>query len=314
MRGFWDTWRKEIIRGAAIFCGVLAVFFIGRHLVHRVRVGVTNSEAFAALRDLRGELGGLQGELASATNDHEAPHVMGRAWAFHGSVAPGKWVWIHNVRGSVTVEPSQSGALEISAVKTYRSPSDSARVRIVTAAGDSGLAVCAVWSGSGRECGPKNVFPQHQNLRGDVSVDFTVRLPARVRLGASTMLGDLRVRGARAPLWLHTVNGAVDATTTQGPVDVHSINGAVRVRVEGFADTGIVDIGTVNGAVIAELPATLDAEVHAHTNNGSIETDYGLPVTGKFPLGQDVAATVGKGGRLVNLKTINGAVQLNKIH
>lgn len=318
MNEFWHAWRKEIIRGTALFCGVLGVFFLGRSLMHRVKEGVTHGAAFTALRDLRGELADAQGQLEGARGDieaaaNDAPRVAAGGWAYRAKVAPGQWVWIRNVRGSIKVEPTKGSTVEIRAVKTTHTPSDSGTVRVVAEPYDGGLAVCAVWNGESTHCGPKGEEYKMRGQHNDVTVDFTVLLPARVRLGASTVLGDVHVRGAQAPLSLRTVSGAVDAATTRGPVDVRSFNGGVRVRVEGFADTGAVDVQTVNGAVMAELPATLDADVHAQTTNGSISTEYGLPVHGQF-VGQSVMGTLGRGGRQVTLKTINGAVQLNKIH
>jgi len=54
MSGFWEAWRKEIIRGTALFCGVLCIWLVGRHLVGRVRQGVSERLPMA-LRDLRNE-------------------------------------------------------------------------------------------------------------------------------------------------------------------------------------------------------------------------------------------------------------------
>jgi len=151
----------------------------------------------------------------------------------------------------------------------------------------------------------------HGTHRNDVVVDFTARLPANVRLGASTMVGDLRVSGGRAPLVLHTVSGEVDAVTAQGPVQATSMNGGVRVRMDAFGDTGAVSLTTVNGSVTAELPPVLDAQVRAKTINGSIATDYALTVNGKF-MSHDVEGTLGRGGREVRLETVNGSIHLHK--
>src|SRR2546430_14736073 len=72
----------------------------------------------------------------------------------------------------------------------------------------------------------------------DVAVDFTVRLPRSASLGATTMVGDVHVAGARGPLVIHTMSGGGDVATAKGPVKVESMNGDVRVRMEAFGDTG----------------------------------------------------------------------------
>jgi len=301
MSGFWDTWRKEIIRGTALFCGVLCVWLVARHLVIRVRQGVTNRLPMA-LRDLRNEFD---------PSSDAGPRIAGGTWMYRAKVAPKQWVWIRDTRGSVTVEPAKGDQVEITAVKSYRL-SDTGGVRLVAEPYDGGVAVCALWPGGDSRCGPQDAdYEMHRTNRNDVAVDFTVRLPANVRLGASTMVGDLRVRGGRAPLVLHTVSGEVDAVTAQGPVKATSMNGGVRVRMDAFGDTGAVSLKTINGSVTAELPPWLDAQVSAKTINGAIVTEYPLTVNGKFTA-HDVEGTLGRGGREVRLETVNGSIHLHK--
>ena len=301
MSGFWEAWRKEIIRGVVLFCGVLCIWLLGSYFVGRVRQGVTRRLPMA-LRDLRNEFDG---------GSDDGPRIAGGTWNYRAKVAPKQWVWIRNTRGSVTVEPAKGAFVEISATKSYRS-SDTGGVRLVAEPYEGGVAVCALWPGGDSRCGPQDEhYEMHGTHRNDVVVDFTVRLPANVRLGASTMVGDLRVSGGRAPLVLHTVSGEVDAVTTQGPVQATSMNGGVRVRMDAFGDTGAVSLTTVNGSVTAELPPWLDAQVRAKTINGSIATDYALTVNGKF-MSHDMEGTLGRGGREVRLETVNGSIHLHK--
>jgi len=301
MSGFWETWRKEIIRGAVLFCGILCIWLVGRYFATRMRQRFTEGLP-VALRDLRNEFdGGSEG----------GPRIPGGTWTYRAKVAPKQWLWIRNTRGSVTVEPAKGNLVEISATKSYRT-SDTASVRLVAEPYAGGVTVCALWPGGDSHCGPQDDgYEMHGSHGNDVSVDFTVRLPANVRLGASTMMGDLRVSGARAPMVLHTVSGEVDAATSQGPVTVTSLNGSVRVRMDAFGDTGAVSVKTINGSVTAELPPQLDARVSAKTINGSIATDYGLAVNGKFT-SHDVEGTLGRGGREVHLETVNGSIHLHK--
>ena len=301
MGGFWQTWRKEIIRGIVLFCGVLGIWMLARYFIGQVRQGVT-ARLPVALRDLRNEFDGDPGA---------GPRIAGGTWTYRAKVAPKHWIWIRNTRGSVTVEPAKGDFVEISAAKSFRS-SDTGAVRLMAEPYEGGVAVCAVWPGGDSRCGPQQGdYEMHGTHRNDVVVDFTVRLPANVRLGASTMVGDVRATGARAPLVLHTVSGEVDAATAQGPVQASSMNGGVRVRIDAFGDTGAVSLKTINGSVTAELPARLDAQVSAKTINGSIATDYGLAVNGKF-MSHDIEGTLGRGGREVHLETVNGSIHLHR--
>jgi hypothetical protein len=299
---FWSTWRKEIVRGAALFCAVLAIGFFVHHVGGHVRRGIVN-DLPVALRDLRSQF---------ARDAEGGPRTTGGTWTHRAKLAPKQWVWIRNTRGSVTVEPTAGDSLRVSAVKTYRS-SDTASVRLLAVPYEGGIALCALWEGaSDARCGPgKSDFNLHGGRHNDVAVDFTVQLPRGVGLGATTMVGDLHVAGARGPLVLNTVSGDVDAVTAKGSVKVESMNGDVRVRVQAFGDTGGVSISTINGSVTAELPPQLDAEVDAQTVNGSVSTEYPLTVNGKFT-GRNIKGTLGRGGRTVHLQTVNGSIKLKK--
>jgi len=296
---FWDTWRKEIIRGAALFCAVLVIGF-ALHAVHQmVHEKVTNLPV--ALRDLRSEFSRDDGGPGRST---------GATWTYRSKLGAKQWVWIRNTRGSVIVEPARGDSLEVSAVKTYRS-SDTASVRLVAVPYDGGIAVCALWDRDSG-CAPGHGDIEMRRRRhNDVAVDFTVRLPRSAGLGATTMVGDVHVAGARGPLVIHTMSGDVDVATAKGPVKVESMNGDVRLRIEAFGDTGGVSASTINGSLTAELPAQLDAEVEAKTVNGSITTDYPLTVNGKF-MGRNVKGTLGRGGRNVHLETVNGSIRMKK--
>ena len=302
MSAFWNTWRKEIIRGGALFVGVVAVGVFVRSFVVRVREGVVN-ELPAALRDLRGELGP---ELAAG------PRATAEPWTYRAKIAPRQWVWIRNINGSVTVVPATGDSLEVTAVKTYRR-SDPASVRLVAVPYDGGVSICAVWQNSGGcEPGGEGVKLKHGSARrNDVAVEFTVRLPRRVRVGATTVNGGVHVTGASAPIVASTVSGDVDAETSAGPVSAVSVNGGVRARMRTFGDTGAVSLFTVNGPVTAELPPQLDADVEATTINGSINTDYPLGVTGKY-VSHKLKGTLGGGGRAVHITTVNGSITLKK--
>src|SRR5437773_2157389 len=117
---FWDTWRKEIIRGAALFCAVLVIGFT-LHAAHSmVHEKVANLPG--ALRDLRSEFGRDDGGPGRAT---------GATWTYRSKLGAKHWVWLRNTHGSVIVEPARGDSLEVAAVKTYRS-SDTASVWLVS--------------------------------------------------------------------------------------------------------------------------------------------------------------------------------------
>jgi|GEM_PF-589718 len=300
MKGFWETWRSEIIRGATLFCVVLAIGLFARYLLARAKERVV-SRLPEALREIRRDFD---------TESEGGPRTTGATWMVHSKLTPKHSLWIRNIRGSVSVEPIKGDSVQIMAVKSYHS-SDTARVRLIAVPSDGGLTVCALWPGSRSDCTAEGDYKTGGPGRSDVAVDFTVRLPRGVLLDATTIFGDIHVAGASAPLKIRTVSGDVDVETAEGPVNAGSVNGDVHARIRGFADTGDVSITTVNGSATLELPATLDADVEANTINGAISTDYPLAVTGKFTK-HSLKGTLGRGGRDVHITTVNGSVQLKK--
>ena len=300
MGTFWDTWRREIIRGAVLFVSVLVIGLCIYYVGGRAKETITRDFP-AALRDLRENFD--PAVLAG-------PRTTGETWTYRAKLAPKQWLWIHNINGSVTVEPGKGDSLEIAAVKSY-THSDPASVRLVAAPYDGGLAVCALWRRDATACEPGKSFKLGAAHGNDVAVDFTVRLPRGVRVGATTVAGGVQVTGASAPVVAATVSGDVDAETSEGPVSAVSVNGGVHVRMRAFGDTGAVSLFTVNGPVTAELPARLDADVEATTVNGAITTDYPLTATGKYT-SHKLRGTVGAGGRRVHITTVNGSITLKK--
>jgi len=187
-------------------------------------------------------------------------------------------------------------------------------VRIVAAPGSDGITICALWGRGDRDnrCGPGDAYHQRHVSHNDVRVNFTVRLPRGVAIGATTVSGTVRVAGASAPVVAGTVSGDVQAETARGPVNAYSVNGSVRASMRGFADTGQVKVMTVNGAVTVELPARIDAAVDANTVNGTIESDFPLTVGSKF-VAHHAAGTLGAGGRRIELNSVNGSIRLKRI-
>jgi hypothetical protein len=171
-----------------------------------------------------------------------------------GRVPAGKWIYLRNTNGEVRVERGTSDQVEVSAVKRWRrgDPSD---VKVVTVKNaDGSVAVCALYGDEGRCEGDGEYRSAGRNWgwnsRNDVTVDFTVRVPAGVRVDATTTNGDLSVVGATAEVIAHTTNGDVRAETTGGPVEAHTTNGNVTARMRELGDARDLDFSTTNGSVV----------------------------------------------------------------
>jgi hypothetical protein len=235
-----------------------------------------------------------------------------RTWTLNEQVPAGKWLRVRNVSGEVRVRASTSDRVEIIATKSWRR-GDPKLVRIESRkAPDGSLLVCAFWTENATctESGYRS-NSEGRNRDNDVAVDFEVRLPKGVNIGAWSVNGEVSVDGATGEVEAGSVNGTVDATSSGGPVQASSVNGSVHARMGRLTGNDDLDFSTVNGSVIAEFGEDIDAQVELSTVNGRFQTDWPVTITGRVDP-RHLRATIGKGGRRIRLSTVNGNVELRK--
>ena len=209
---------------------------------------------------------------------------------WHGAIPQGRAIEIKGVNGDVRAEPSGGNEVEVVAVKRgTRDNPDSVRIDVVPHAG--GVTICAVYpSRDGQkpnECLPGDAGRMNvQN--NDVSVRFTVRVPAGVALVEKTVNGEIEALRLNGDVTLSTVNGSVSFSTTAG----------------GRA-------ATVNGSITLTLPPDLNTDVKATTVNGDISSDFPMTVSGRISR-RKVEGTIGGGGRLLSLDSVNGSITLKR--
>jgi hypothetical protein len=243
----------------------------------------------------------------------QATASAGNTFDWSGEIPAGNWIRVRDLNGSISVEPGTGNTVQVHGEKQWRR-GDPSRVRFEVYKGSNGVTVCALWNEDDTcdENGMHSHGDHHTRDGDDVSVHFTVHLPAGVKVDAGTVNGSLDVQGARAEVVATTVNGRIDAATTQGPVRAETVNGSINVRMDSLPGSGDLDYSTVNGSVTAMLPASLSAVLDMETVNGSISSDFPLTVSGKLSP-RHIRATIGSGGREVRLHTVNGSVELRKL-
>lgn len=229
-------------------------------------------------------------------------------WA--GRVAAGQAIEIKGVNGGITAAGSAGGDVEVTAVKKGRR-SDPTEVKVEVVEHAGGVTICAVYPSDGT---PNQCVPgQGGRMRvrdNDVNVEFRVSVPAGVRFVGRTVNGGIEASGLKADAEAHTINGGVELDST-GTARAETVNGGITARL-GRADwEGTLKLETVNGGIDVTLPDGLSANVRASTVNGDISTDFPLTVTGKIAR-RKLEGTVGSGGRLLEMKTVNGAIELKK--
>ncbi|HEY2944688.1 MAG TPA: DUF4097 family beta strand repeat-containing protein [Vicinamibacteria bacterium] len=230
---------------------------------------------------------------------------------WHGPVASGGTVEIKGVNGAIRAEPAAGNDVEIVALKRGRrnSPRD---VQVKVVPHDGGLTICAVYPTSGfgpaNECQPGS--GGRMNVRNnDVSVDFTVRVPAGSDLVARTVNGSVQASGLRGRVEAHTVNGSVKLST-EGAAEAETVNGSIDAALGRTDWKDSASFQTVNGSITLALPRAASTAVEARTVNGRIAVDFEL--AGARTGRREVSGTIGAGGRRLALATVNGGIRVRR--
>lgn len=241
-----------------------------------------------------------------------APPAAAQDFRWHGAVAQGQTIEIKGVNGDVRAEPSGSNEVEVVAEKHARRDNpESVQIQVVPHAG--GVTICAVYpsrdSSRPNECRPGD--GGRMNVQNnDVTVRFTVRVPAGVQLTGKTVNGEVEATRLNGDLALSTVNGSITFSTS-GTARATTVNGSIRGEM-GRADwTDRLEMSTVNGGITLTFPASLSTDVRASTVNGDIATDFPLSVTGRITR-RRVEGTIGAGGRTLSLESVNGSITLKR--
>jgi hypothetical protein len=231
---------------------------------------------------------------------------------WHGPIPQGRVIEIKGVNGDVRAEPSGSNEVEVVAVKrANRDNPDSVRIDVVPHAG--GVTICAVYpSRDGQrpnQCAPGD--EGRMNVQNnDVTVRFTVRVPAGVTLVGKTVNGQIDAMRLNGDVALTTVNGSINFSTTAGG-RASTVNGSIHGEM-GRADwSDTLKMTTVNGSITLTLPTGLSTDVRATTVNGDIASDFPMTISGRISR-RRVEGTIGGGGRVLALDSVNGSITLKR--
>ncbi|MFV1988229.1 MAG: DUF4097 domain-containing protein [Gemmatimonadota bacterium] len=173
-----------------------------------------------------------------------------------------------------------------------------------------GLLICSVYptpssADKANQCGRGRSYRMntHDN---DVSVNFTVEVPAGVELEAVTVNGDVEVESLQGAVDAVTVNGDI-TIETNGAASATTVNGSISAQVGELTDDA--EFTTVNGGITLWLPADVSADVDATTVNGTIETDFPITIKGRWGP-RSASGEIGGGGANLEITTVNGSIDI----
>ena len=145
--------------------------------------------------------------------------------------------------------------------------------------------------------------------RSGWSVTFQVWAPRTTALALSARNGGIAVYAMRGESRFTTENGGVTLDDVGGQVVGSTRNGGVHVRLAGARWEGAgLDVETINGGVTLAVPTGYSAALEVHTVNGGIRTDATAPSQERR--GRELRTTLGGGGPLLKLRTVNGGVRI----
>jgi DUF4097 and DUF4098 domain-containing protein YvlB len=149
-------------------------------------------------------------------------------------------------------------------------------------------------------------------------------------LRASTGDGNIDMRNTRGDLTLHTGDGRIDVAGIDGSLRAETGDGRVQVNgrfdllevktgdggieamaIEGSKLEADWRLNTGDGDLTLRLPTTIAANVELQTNDGSIDFDMPITISGRVGK-QQVHGQINGGGKLLSLKTGDGAIHLEK--
>lgn len=281
---------------------------------------------------------------ASQTTSDQSTQV------FNGPVAPGAWLRIRNLKGSIEVRETSGRNVVVSANRR----SDSRTYGDVTfdvRRDGANVTVCAIWPRTTR-CDANGYDydsdSRSWNERRTGSVDFVVELPRGIKLVAATGNGtvdvrnagaeveassgngevtvrgaggrvtvasgngDLEVEGARGDVEARTGNGEIKVSTSTGPVSARTGNGGIDVDMASLRGNDDMDFSTGNGSIEVSFPSNLSARVEANVPYKNLETDFPMEMAARWS-SRHVEGKIGNGGRRIKFSTGNGHVRIRKI-
>jgi hypothetical protein len=248
-----------------------------------------------------------------------------------GRLARGQEIEINGIIGNVTAVAASGDQVEVIGRRRGRGAAD---VRIEAVETRDGIAICTIYpqraGRDGRRVDADGNGPcrgNNGNIDGDdAAIDFTVRVPAGVKLAANTVSGDIVAEGLRSPVEAASVSGDVRVATS-GPARASTVSGDVTAAF-GQTDGDEMEFASVSGDVTLRLAGNVGAEVEAQTLSGEIHSDFPLRrghmtddddddgdddgVHVDIRIGQSARGTIGRGGAELSVTTISGDIRLER--
>ena len=159
------------------------------------------------------------------------------------------------------------------------------------------------------------------------NMNFKVKVPTSTHVQASTVNeGDVKVSGVISEMEVHNINGSVLVSGATKVYEAMTINGNIDVKYANNAEPG-GKYKTINGKITLEFPGELNADLSFKSMHGNIYSNYEdisylKPQIVKneskngektqFKVEKYTPVRIGKGGKRIEIETLNGDAFVKK--
>jgi DUF4097 and DUF4098 domain-containing protein YvlB len=242
--------------------------------------------------------------------------LAGRAWAseplteeFHKTYtlsADGR-VSLENINGAVTITGWDRNEVQVDAIKKATRQERLDEAKIVVESNANSISIHTEYP-----------HRDHNFNWGDennpASVDYTLHVPRRARLDQVDLInGSLEIHEVAGDVHASSINGRLLAKDLAGRADLSTVNGRTEAEFRELPKSHI-KASSVNGSVLVTIPSDANADIHASTVSGGIETDFGFNVHKASFIGHSLDGRLGSGGTDIELSDVNGRIELRHAH
>lgn len=264
---------------------------------------------------------------------------------WNGTLPAGATLHIDDVDGNIRVKGTSAGEVRVHGERTHIV--SNGLIFEVVKNGDD-VTICARHRSGRCDAEGSHGGGLHISVGVSPSADFTVELPAGVKLATKTgdgsidvdnagadvsamsgdgsirvtgVTGDLKaksgdgditVENAQRAVSAHTGDGSIAITAGTGPIDASSGDGSIQLHLAHDASPGDVQLHTGDGSITVFLASQFGGQLDASTSDGHIESEMPLAFNGRMNA-QHVRGTLGSGGDArLTLHTGDGDIRIKR--
>ncbi len=231
-------------------------------------------------------------------------------------ISPSGKIVVDNVNGSIKVKSWDKDQVSLEITKTVRADGQEEadkyfdRLRVEIENGDDYLNVRTHYPHDmGGGCGFFD-WLFHGGSRY-VNVEYVLIVPSTAKLDLESTNGKIEVQAVTGDVKARSTNGRLRLDGVSGKIDASTTNGSITASVVDADKFKEMRLRTTNGSIKIYCPKDINADVYAHTTNGSIETEFPITVSGTFNR-KSLSGKINNGGKEIYLHTTNGSIEINK--